>query len=223
MLQLQTNIILLLLAPFSADMISKCAVNGTQVEFHCPDAYWWVVGSGDYTDDTDVLTVDAIIDTDDNNYTTGGYQIVDISCYSDGYIDTSLIITGKLHMRQQTTMIIAYADENEPEVPLDVYISIMTKTSLLIDWDAPPVLGSDIEFEALLNGKELEVTGTSLLLDLEGQECQPFKVSISMPGNCEDFIVEGSLLRGEHIRYQTAWHACQYEILLFSRPTIPHG
>ena len=57
------------------------------------------------------------------------------------------------------------------------------------------------------------------MLDLEGQECQPFQISISMPGNCEDFIVEGSLLRGEHIRYQTAWHV---SMRFFYSPDPPY-
>ena len=80
-------------------MISKCAVNGTQVDFHCSNVDWWYVGSGDPSQASDgTLTVDAIIDADNDNYTAGGFQILNITCVTDTYVfvHASLIITGKL-------------------------------------------------------------------------------------------------------------------------------
>ena len=38
----------------------------------------------------------------------------------------------------------------------------------------------------------------SLELDLEGYECQDFQISITVPGNCEDAIISGSLLLGKN-------------------------
>ena len=83
---------------FAAEMNSKCAVNGTQVDFHCSNVDSWFLRYERYDAYSDTLTVDAIIDTDDTDYTIGGYQIFDILCYSteNGYTDASLIITGKL-------------------------------------------------------------------------------------------------------------------------------
>ena len=44
------------------------------------------------------------------------------------------------------------------------------------------------------------------MIDLKGTECEPFQISISMPGNCEDFIVEGSLLVGKNKHTHTHTH-----------------
>ena len=46
-----------------AEMVSKCVVNGTQVDFHCSNVDWWWIDYGSWmeaTDDTDTLTVNAI-------------------------------------------------------------------------------------------------------------------------------------------------------------------
>ena len=77
-----------------AEMVSKCVVNGTQVDFHCSNVDWWRIDYGSWmeaTDDTDTLTVNATIDD-----TTTGFQTVDIVCISDEYYFAILIITGKL-------------------------------------------------------------------------------------------------------------------------------
>ena len=40
----------------------------------------------------------------------------------------------------------------------------------------------------------MELNEPSVELNLDGKECMPFQVNISMPGNCDDVIVVGSLL-----------------------------
>ena len=94
-----------------------------------------------------------------------------------------------------------YLDEEHGQVPLDVTIAPLNKTTLLVEWDnIPNYVNMRYEF-ALSIGQDyqetLEVTGSSLVLDLEEQECQPFQIKISMPGNCDDLVMTGSLLIGE--------------------------
>ena len=38
----------------------------------------------------------------------------------------------------------------------------------------------------------------SLELDLEGYECQDFQINITVPENCEDATISGSLLLGKN-------------------------
>ena len=88
-----------------AEMVSKCVVNGTQVDFHCSNVDWWRIDYGSWmeaTDDTDTLTVNAIID--DTYNTTTGFQTVDIACISDEYYFAILIITGKLQLSFMVTI-----------------------------------------------------------------------------------------------------------------------
>ena len=97
--------------------------------------------------------------------------------------------------------IIVFIDEQHGKVPLNVTLTPLNKTTLLVEWEDLPIY-ENITYEfALSIGQDyqetVEVTGSSLLLNLEDQECQPFQVNISMPGNCDDVVITGSLLIGE--------------------------
>ena len=75
------------------------------------------------------------------------------------------------------------------------------KTSLLLKWEQLPILNSITYTVVISTGEEheiVELTESSLLLDLEGKECQPFQVTISMPGFCANVTVTGSLLVGKN-------------------------
>ena len=76
-------------------MLSQCAVEGTQVQFTCPGATIWFVGSSSYDDEMpplETLTLNA-------SQATGNSSNVFITCHTwpaDEYIDTTLVTVGKL-------------------------------------------------------------------------------------------------------------------------------
>lgn len=75
-------------------MISKCAVNGTQVEFQCSGAMSWYKDSTPIPDSTNMetITVEANMDGDT------GLQNFTITCDSSltGYENAELFVVGKL-------------------------------------------------------------------------------------------------------------------------------
>lgn len=83
---------------YAAEMISKCAVNGTEVEFWCSGARWWEINynHNHYATDVDHITLDADVD---NTETEGGFQITYVSCYSPDTENqrhkAALIVVGK--------------------------------------------------------------------------------------------------------------------------------
>lgn len=96
---------------------------------------------------------------------------------------------------------IYYADDNHQQVPLDIATFPINKTTLFLEWENPPIY-NNITFTVVISVDEdfqepTELRESFLLLNLAGKECQPFQVNISMPGNCNDAIVTGSLLIGK--------------------------
>jgi hypothetical protein len=179
---LSYSVLLLLSSAVKAEMISKCAVNGTQVEFQCSRASWWYVNFVYYEGAVDTITLEAVMDG--TNITSGDFTIDVIVCYSSYFEvhDAYLIVV----------------DEQHGKVPLNVTLTPLNKTTLLVEWEDLPIY-ENITYEfALSIGQDyqetVEVTGALLLLNLEDQECQPFQVNISMPGNCDDVVITGSLL-----------------------------
>ena len=85
-------------------------------------------------------------------------------------------------------------------LPLSITAAKHTKSSLFVEWIDPfnVTYGS---YEVVLTvGNETRawIENTPFLeLDLEGRECQPFNISISVPGNCDPDTLTGSLLVGE--------------------------
>ena len=79
-------------------MISKCAVDGTQVEFQCSGASWWYVNFNYYEGAIDTITLEAVMD--DTNITTGDFEIDVIVCYSSNseVHDAHLIVVGELNL-----------------------------------------------------------------------------------------------------------------------------
>ena len=73
-----------------------CAVEGSQVEFHCPGAVEWHVGHTLYDDENDTLALIAEYET--GNSSTGGGEIFITCIIVVGVIDidVSLIIVGEL-------------------------------------------------------------------------------------------------------------------------------
>ena len=86
-------------------------------------------------------------------------------------------------------------------MPLNVTAIPVSKTSLLLEWGDPLIpISFDYTVTLTLGQEEgviYDISQPSLLLNLEGLECEPFEVTISMPGNCEAITVEGSLLVGK--------------------------
>ena len=96
---------------------------------------------------------------------------------------------------------VLHIDREHREVPLNVTITPQNKTTLLVEWVNPPIY-DNITYEFVLSvgqnyQETVEVMGSSVEINLEEQECQPFQINISMPGNCDDVVVMGSLLIGE--------------------------
>ena len=81
-------------------MISKCAVNGTQVEFQCSGAMWWYVNFDHYKGAVDTITLEAVMD---NTYITDeDFGIDIIVCYlSNSEPHAHLIVVGKLNLLYQ--------------------------------------------------------------------------------------------------------------------------
>ena len=79
-------------------MISKCAVNGTQVEFQCSGASWWYVDYVYYEGAVDTITLEAVMDG--TNITSGDFTSDVIICYSSYFEvhDAYLIVVGKLNL-----------------------------------------------------------------------------------------------------------------------------
>lgn len=86
-------------------------------------------------------------------------------------------------------------------MPLNVAVTLASKTSLSLNWEDSLILFY-FNYTATVTIEQGEETvftlsQPSLLLDLEGWECEPFHIAISMPGNCKPTVVEGSLLVGK--------------------------
>ena len=78
-------------------MISKCAVNGTQVKFQCSGASWWYVDFVYYEGAVDTITLEAVMDG--TNITSGDFTIDVIVCYSSYEVhDAYLIVVGRLNI-----------------------------------------------------------------------------------------------------------------------------
>lgn len=79
----------------------------------------------------------------------------------------------------------------------------INKTTLLLEWEDPSIYGNAVHvYKVALSldagyQEMMELKESSVELNLEGKECIPFQVNISMPGNCDDVIVMGSLLIGK--------------------------
>ena len=77
----------------AVEMISKCAVNGTQVQFHCSGADAWYIDSMIIPDSINVetITLNANLDADT------GPQNFTITCNFGftGYRSANLIVVGK--------------------------------------------------------------------------------------------------------------------------------
>ena len=85
-------------------------------------------------------------------------------------------------------------------MPLLLTATPLTETSLLLDWDDPFIFGNTSYEVVLTVGEDkvmLTTTVSSVELELEGNECQPFQVAVSMPGTCTPATLNGSLLLGE--------------------------
>ena len=78
-------------------MISKCAVDGTQVEFQCSGARRWFVNFNHYKGAVDTITLEAVMN---NTYITDeDFGIDIIRCYlSNSESDAHLIVVGKLNL-----------------------------------------------------------------------------------------------------------------------------
>ena len=79
-------------------MISKCAVNGTLMDFQCSDASWWYVGSQLNHTAVDNFSTEARLSRSES-IIDGGFQIIDITCFSsvsDNFSSADLMVTGKL-------------------------------------------------------------------------------------------------------------------------------
>ena len=98
------------------------------------------------------------------------------------------------------TSLLILADEEYRKAPLHVTLTPLNKTTPLLEWNNPNIYDNNT-YEVVLSidqnyqeTVELHVIGSSVLLNLEGQECQPFQVNISIPDN--NVIITGSLLIG---------------------------
>ena len=105
---------------------------------------------------------------------------------------------------------ILHADELHRQVPLQLPITpiIVNQTTLRLEWEEPPILmindNITLRYQIMESiGQNyqqlLETEETSVELNFDGQECQPFLVNISMPGNCDSVTVMGMTLIGEYI------------------------
>ena len=71
-----------------------CAVEGTQVEFHCTGATIWYISHHSYNDEMDTLTLNATMDT--GNSSASGSGVEYITCIQGyNYIDASLITVSR--------------------------------------------------------------------------------------------------------------------------------
>ena len=83
-------------------MISKCAVDGTQVEFQCSGARWWNVNFNYYEGAVDTITLEAVMDNTYNNITAEDFGIGFIACYlSNSESHANLIVVGELSFLYQ--------------------------------------------------------------------------------------------------------------------------
>ena len=179
-----------------------CAVEGTQVEFHCTGATIWYIGHHPYNDEMDTLTLNASMDTENSSASGSGVEY--ITCIQgDDYIDASLVTVGRQPNHRYAysyPLYIIIAEESDTRVPLILTAAPETKTSLLLEWEDPFRIGNTTYEVVVTVGQERMTWTTNVSsweVGLEGSDCQPFQVSVSMPGTCTPATLNGSLLLGE--------------------------
>ena len=92
------------------------------------------------------------------------------------------------------------AEESDTRVPLILTAAPGTKTSLFLKWEDPFLIGNTTYEVVVTVGQEImtwTTNASSWEVGLEGSDCQPFQVSVSMPGTCTPATLNGSLLLGE--------------------------
>ena len=115
---------------------------------------------------------------------------------------------------------------SDSQLPLiNVTVDPLDKYSLLLQWDDLFVTGNTTYTVVLTVGQDQKTMNTSepsVLLELEGSECQPFNVSISLPGNCRPATVTGTFLVGESRVQLCSFHSKNNNLLLSpSDPPYP--
>jgi len=82
----------------TAQLVSKCGVNGTSVSFHCPGAVWWYINqkSAFHGEENITLLADSSIAQQFSNG-SDALNAIDVVCRASGdnYHSAELIVTGK--------------------------------------------------------------------------------------------------------------------------------
>ena len=84
------------LTPTLGEMINKCAVNGTTVEFHCTGATVWHIGSLTANDGTPPLATLTLTASMDSESSSSEMDFITCQSSQHGITDASLITLGKL-------------------------------------------------------------------------------------------------------------------------------
>ena len=83
----------------AAEMVSKCAVDGTRVKFQCTGAKVWYVNYRHINELDNMVTITLEAAIDANNITTDDLEIDYIFCHSSHlHDDASLIVVGKWNL-----------------------------------------------------------------------------------------------------------------------------
>ena len=119
-----------------------------------------------------------------------------------------------------------YTVSSDSQLPLiNVTVDPLDKYSLLLQWDDLFVTGNTTYTVVLTVGQDQKTMNTSepsVLLELEGSECQPFNVSISLPGNCRPATFTGTFLVGESQVQLCSFRSKNNNLFTFTiRSTLP--
>ena len=114
---------------------------------------------------------------------------------------------------------------SDSQLPLiNVTVDPLDKYSLLLQWDDLFVTGNTTYTVVLTVGQDQKTMNTSepsVLLELKGSECQPFNVSISLPGNCRPATFTGTFLVGESRVQLCFFHSKKQQSFYFHHQIHP--
>lgn len=187
---------------FPGEMIARCVLDGTELQYHCPGAIEWYIGSNRVDDGTpplDILTLNASLETFSSPTI--------ILCYVNQFKTTSLIIQGMLTSLYYAMKVLCFTGNEDPGVPLTITATPYSKTSLLLEWNDPFLYGNTTYTVVVRFGDgevmTMETSDAAAVMEFEGKECQSFQANVSMPGNCYPSILTGTVFVGKCLVYNT--------------------
>ena len=204
-------------------------MEGTDVNFECPDDESWRINSVEVIEDIpDVINFTSAEDMSNMTVITG-------PVYVEEYSNISLI-----HCLRRNTLGNLYAmlviAESEPEQKFFQVLAPLSWTSLSLTW-LPPICCCchsyeyvDYTYIVILTRDnditEIVVTHigndtVEMELGMEGYECQEFIIEISLPGNCQPAKISGKFLLGKDYFSKLSCTVSCFMGVFCCRPSVP--